>query len=161
MKAAELKSELVCDWLRPEMASIQIDASLEDAISRMKKFKIHHLVVKDGKTYKGILDARDCAGAWDKEEKVKDVMRSDIPLVDENTDVQTVVEMMVSRGLTALPLKRDQEPHGIITIMDLVRLLEAELSHQNEFSKLVDKGKDFLTKPIVQSLSRLLGAAGI
>ena len=159
MRAAELKENVAWDWMRPEAATIQVESTIEEAVSRMKRLSIHHLIVMDGKKFQGMLDARDCAGIWEKETKVARIMQSNVSLVDENTEVGKVVEQMVDRGLTALPLKKGQEVHGIITVTDLLRLLEAE--HRNDVSRLIEKGKDFLTKPIIQSLSNLLGNAGL
>ena len=161
MKAAEVKNEFVRDWMRPEMASVQVDASLEEAVSRMNKLSLHHLIVMDGKNYQGVLDARDCAGEWDKNKKVSQIMRTDVPAVDESTEIRTVVHLLVGRGLTAVPLTRLGRVEGILTATDLLRLLEAELAKHNEAFDLLEKGKDFLTRPIVQSLSNTLGNAGL
>lgn len=161
MKAALAKESVAWDWMRPEAATIQVDATIEDAVHRMKRLSIHHLIVMDGRNYRGMLDARDCAGIWDKNTQVLRVMQSQVSLVDENTEIGEVVERMVSGKLTALPLKKNQKVHGIITATDLVRLLESEFSRGNEVSRWINKGKNFLTRPIIQSLSSLLGNAGL
>lgn len=161
MKACAFKNDIIGDWMRPDAVTIQWDATLEEAIARMRKQCIHHLIVKEGSKYRGILDARDCAGHWDKKQRVGSLIRNDIPLIDEQTDIKAVVEMMVSRSLTALPLKRAEKVCGIITIIDLVRLLEREINPRGPISNLLNRGKDFLAQPIVQRLSSLLENAGI
>ncbi|MBI1860902.1 MAG: CBS domain-containing protein, partial [Deltaproteobacteria bacterium] len=91
MKAAQVKGDLVWDWMRPKVVTVQAEVSLGEAVERMNRLSIHHLIVMDGKNYKGILDARDCAGVWDKNKKVSQVMRSDVPALDENTEIRQVV----------------------------------------------------------------------
>jgi len=161
MRASEIKSELVWDWSRPEAATIQLGSTVEEAVARMTKLDIHHLIVMEGKTFRGILDARDLAGVWDPQEKLREYIRSDVPVVDEATEIRTVVEMLVDRRLTAVPLKRGQGIQGILTVTDMLRLLESELSGRSEVAGLIEKGKAFLTKPIVQGLTNLLERAGL
>lgn len=161
MKAAEAKENVAWDWMRPEAATIQREATVEEAISRMQRLSIHHLVVMDGKNYCGMLDAWDCAGVWDPDTQVCELMQTGVAPVEESTEIGEVVARMVDAGLTALPLKRNQEVRSVITTTDLMRLLAAELSQRGEVARLWDRGKDFLARPIVQSLVNLLGNAGL
>lgn len=161
MKAAEVKNEISWDWMRPEMATVQVDSLLEDAITKMRKLAVHHLIVMDDEKFIGLLDSRDCAGIWDRRKRVGELMRFDIPPIDENTEIEKVLELMINRGITGVPLKRNHRVCGIITSTDLLRLMNAHLSQQTEVTEWIERGKTFLSKPIVQSLSRLLGNAGV
>jgi predicted transcriptional regulator len=159
MKAAEVKSELIGDWMRPEKASIQVGSTLEEALHRMHKLGIHHLIVMHGKKYAGVLSSENCVGIWDRQTKVQELMRADVPLMDENTEMRQVVKYLLIHRLTALVLKRNGEVCGIITASDLLRLVNHELLA--ETPGLVQKGKEFLSKPIIQGISNLLGNAGL
>jgi CBS domain-containing protein len=161
MKAPEVKNEVDWDWMRPEKVTIAEDASLEDATALMSKLSIHHLIVLDKDNFKGLLDARDCAGIWDRNLKVHRLMKTHLPVVDESTDIASVVEMMVKRRVTALPLKRNGKITGVITNTDLLRLLEYHLEEPHGFTDLINKGKEFLALPIIQSLTHLLEEAGL
>jgi CBS domain-containing protein len=148
-------------WMKPDAVSIQSGSTVEAAAFKMSKLAVHHLIVLDGEKYCGMLDARDLAGVWDRQMLVEKLVQTDVPMVDSFTDIKTVVELMVNHGFTAVALKRGQHVSGVITVTDLVRLLAAKFSHPAGFSELVDKGKTFLSTPLLQELSRLLGAAGI
>lgn len=162
MRAIEVKEEIVWDWMRPEMATISRESTLEEAVARMKKLNIHHLIVLEANRFSGVLDARDLVGVWDKNKKVGELTRSDCKAIDERTQIREVVDLLVKRRLTAVPLMREGVVRGILTTTDLIRLLEAQLSeHRHPVADAIERGKDFLTSPIVQSLSRLLGGAGI
>ncbi len=161
MKAVQLKNEIIWDWMRPEVASIQLSASVGEAVERMAKLDVHHLVVMEGKKFRGILDARDLAGVSVEEAGLGEFTRSDVVPVDENTDIGTVVKRLVGCGVTAIPLKRGDVVKGILTSTDMLRLLDAELEGKSDLSNLVEKGKVFLTRPLFETLNRLLTGAGL
>lgn len=161
MKAEKTKMEVAGDWTRPDAICIQIGSAIEAAVFKMNKLGVHHLIVLDGEKYCGMLDARDLAGVWDRQMLVEKLVRTDVPMVDQFTDIKTVVELMVNQGFTAVALKKGHHVSGVITITDLIRLLAAKSSQPAGFSDLMEKGKDFLSTPLLQGLSRLLGVAGI
>ncbi len=161
MKASQVKDELIWDWSRPELIKIEADATLASAVSLMKRHGIHHLIVFDRNQLAGVLDARDCAGVWNADSKVRSVARMDVPTVDEKTEIGQVVELLVHRRFTAVPLLRNGIVRGVLTTTDLIRLLESQMNDSHRLSNIVEKGKDWLAQPILQSLARLLGGAGI
>jgi len=161
VKAAEVKNKIVWDWMKPDLVTVRPDTTLEEAASVMRKLDIHHLLVMDGKNFIGLLDARDCAGLWDKNQKVRSIARTDIPVVDEDTEVCKVIELILSHRFTALPLKRKGEIQGIITSTDCLRLLNFQFHSHTELRPLIERGTTFFTKPLMQSLMHALESAGL
>lgn len=161
MRAKQIKCELIWDWMRPERATIEPQKTIDDAIDEMKRLNIHHLLVMKGKEFLGLLESRDCGGIWDKTTPVAEIMRRDVPIIDENSEVGGAVDLMLCHRLTALPLSRNNEIYGILTETDLLRLLQAYLTPVQELSDFVNRSKDILAKPVVQSLMSVLRNMGL
>lgn len=161
MIAEQLKNIVAWDWMRPELATIQADSSVEEAVVRMRKLGIHHLVVMKGKEPVGMLDAQACAGIWDPAEKVNAVMQSNVAIIDETTEIREVVDLILHQRSTALLLKRAGTITGVITSTDLLKLLSILLKPEAELSESIAKCANALAKPAVQTFVRLLEQVGL
>src|SRR5690606_31614894 len=115
-KAAEVRDQAGTHWICPETATIPIGSTVELAVKKMKELHIHHLIVVEQELYRGILDSRDLLGVWDPNRLVDEVMRSDIPLIDENRDLSSVVDLIISLRATGIPLRKNQKVNGIVTL---------------------------------------------
>lgn len=167
MKAKEVKGKVSWDWIRPETVSVRPDSTVKDALSRMATFGIHHLLVLKAGEYAGIVDARDALAREHEtkgqaEVKVSHIMRADVPIIDENSDVQRAVELMLSSHSSALPIARGGKVTGILTETDLLRLLDSFLRQPpRPVDTLVERGEAILASPLLQNLLKALGDAGV
>jgi CBS domain-containing protein len=172
MNADEAK-ELLGYRKRP-LITIDVDSPVHDALSKMEKAGIHHLVVLKNGKYLGVVSSAELARAtrgsnWygsARVPKVSEAVHYGVPLVSANADVQTVLKLMIENGLTAIPLQEEGEVTDIVTETDMLRVLEYLLKeshsrHQKDKASLVDKGEAALASPFAQKIMRTLSEAGI
>ncbi|MFN0062494.1 MAG: CBS domain-containing protein [Myxococcaceae bacterium] len=108
--------------------SIRPDEPSGHALDRMKALRIHHLVVKEGKSIVGIVSARDLAddnraGAKRSGSRVADLMTSHPICVEPNTPVQRAANLLRGRSIGSLPVVEDGRLVGIVTVSDLLELV--------------------------------------
>ena len=124
--AKELTAAAICRLLTADAST-----SVTSALRTMKTAHVHHLVVvKDGACL-GIVSMkdllRDQSAAWwygsTRTTTVGEVMQAFIPTVDEDTDLRTALNVMLDKGLTAIPLSRQGKLSGIVTSTDVLRAL--------------------------------------
>lgn len=131
-------SMLVSQFMTPEPIVIAPDARLEDAFDAMEHAAVRHLPVVDGDRLVGVLSNRDLMGALGTRAYAEEVYDESRPkFVDQvmHTDVVTVrpddnvvsaaVEVSV-RGVGCLPVLQDGRLIGIVSEMDLVRLVSEQ-----------------------------------
>ncbi len=167
MKAKKVKDTISWDFMKPEAISISPSASVQEAIALMDKFKIHHLLVMEGDNFKGLVEGRDLIFSAqyfaDKfnTKKVSDVMRTEVPMIYESTDVGAVAEMMLNNRLTAIPIVEAGRIKGILTESDLLRLFQTILGKNTGLPILVKEGEAALANPLIQKVFQLLSELGI
>jgi len=161
MKTKCVKNEFVWDFMRPEVATIDSEALLGEAMQEMGELDVHHLVVLNEGKVVGLLEARDLARKSTLHAKVRDVMRVPIPLVDEEMDLSKALAVMLDYRLTALPLVRKGKLSGIVTETDLLRLLQICLDKNRGRDRILACADAWLSKPLLSTLVEVLGNAGI
>ncbi len=157
-----MKNHLETPWMLPAKASIQREATLRDAIERMKKLGIHHLVVQKGKDFQGILSAEDCAGIWDPTTEVRHVMRTHLPQIQESFTLKQVVHEMQAYRVSAVPLfDANGKVFGILTGSDILKMIELELLSSLTLREILERGQAILGAPAIQQMALLLSEAGV
>lgn len=112
-------------------AATEPSASIEEAISLMKRMNIHHLLVKEENLLKGMLSARDVFNLAleieplriNNQLSVKDVMRTGVPRIDVEEEFKAVTKGMVENQIDAVFVEKDSEVIGLITVKDLIDIL--------------------------------------
>ncbi len=134
-----MKKLKVADIMNRKVVSIQEDAQAQEAIGMMQKGGFRHLPVvrKDGEVV-GILsdrDLRDIAVMFDKQPKdadgymmlgpiaVSGIMARNPITVSSGDTVVNAVNVMKRGGFHALPVVDDDKLVGIVSTMDMLRLL--------------------------------------
>jgi len=103
------------------------DATVFDAIGRMVEANVGAILVVDGGSVQGIFTERDylrriaLEGRTSRETIVRDVMTSDLFTVDPETTTGQCLALMTDRKIRHLPVLRDGELVGIVSIGDCVR----------------------------------------
>jgi len=136
------------------------ETSVKEAAKLMQEQKIHHLLVMRGEECLGTIAARDLLGERDGSAEVHELMRRNILLVDESTDIKTALSHMLEHGLTALPLTSEGKVTGILTETDLLRLLERFIEERGRVNSVVARGEAAVANPLVQNLMKALSDAG-
>ncbi|RJQ47037.1 MAG: CBS domain-containing protein [Nitrospiraceae bacterium] len=128
----------VSDWMTKKVITVSPDDSVTDAIKLMKEKGIKHLpVLKDDKL-KGIVSDRDIrefspskATTLDVYEmhylvaktKVRDIMKSKVITTTPDTPVEEAAMVMHDKEIGCLPVMESSKLAGIISDMDIYRVL--------------------------------------
>lgn len=113
----------------PEVATILRDDTLNEAASRLTHHKIGALVVmNDGGEVVGVLSERDIVACFAAhgdgqlgQRSVADAMTAPAITVDPQTPVLTALALMTARRIRHLPVLRNGQLVGIVSIGDLVK----------------------------------------
>ncbi len=110
------------------VVTVQLDASLTDALLLLAQKDIGALVVVDGsQAIRGILSERDIVrllarrGAEALASPVSGSMTTRVLVCHEQDTVNQVMEVMTNHRIRHLPVERDGRLEGIISIGDVVR----------------------------------------
>ena len=107
------------------VVTIEVDASVFDACMMYKEKKVGCLVVVDNETCVGIVTERDliersvCLHRDPERTKVREIMSSNVKVVNALDSVEKTLEMMKSFKLKKLPVISSGKVVGIITMTDI------------------------------------------
>lgn len=128
----------VSELMTREVITLRPESNLREAIAVIQKFRIRHIPVVDGGKLTGIVTDRDIKRATpsihggvtqDDYERVLDetklfqVMTRDPMTVTPESSVKEVAKMLVEKKYGALPVISDGVLVGIISDIDLLRVL--------------------------------------
>ena len=104
------------------------DALVIDALTMLTSVNLSYLIVMEGNEYKGIFCERDYSrnvilkGRSSNSTAVKEVMTTDLPVVNTNDSVEQCMNVMNKNKARYLVAYRpNHEFEGVITIHDLLR----------------------------------------
>lgn len=106
---------------------IDADALVIDALQMLNSVNLSYLVVRKNDEFKGIFCERDYSrnvilkGRSSASTTVKEVMTTDLPIVDIRDTVEHCMNLMISHKARYLLAYDDQVFAGVITIHDLLR----------------------------------------
>jgi CBS domain-containing membrane protein len=153
------------------VVTISPTETLVAAVAKMRAWDIRHLLVVENDLLVGLLAAEDIVWSglmgpdlqFNPTTLVEDAMNRDYPIIDEDTPLAEVVEVMQSRNVTAVPIIRDDRPVGILTSSDVVRVLRDILAEEekNRLRGLTADGRSTLASPFVQKVMKLISDLGI
>ena len=139
MKTAE---DIVKDK-KADIVSVSYDQTVQNACQLMADKKIGAILVKKGKDYVGIWTERDLlrnmatSGFQIENAQIGDYMTTRLHSVSHDTPIHKIEEMFLGLFLRHLPVDKDGETIGMISIGDVLRasLLQKERDFQelNEF----------------------------
>lgn len=121
------------------VVTVAPDASIHEAMRVLVEHNIGAVVVVQGDEVRGILTERDVlrVGADDPQrlldEKVADQMTQDVIIAPDNVDLREVMDIMTDRRIRHLPISRDGELCGIVSIGDVVNALRQSTEAENRY----------------------------
>lgn len=122
-----------------DVATIEPDKTVADAAAMLSRLRIGALVVSpDGKTVEGILSERDIVRELGKSGdgcmnwKVADLMTREIVSCRPNDKADQILAAMTEGRFRHLPVIRDGEMIGLISIGDVVKARLSELSMEKD-----------------------------
>ena len=117
----------VQDIMNTNIRTIASSDSAEKALSTMKMYDIHHLVVKDDADLLGVVSERDLGGrrgaAALKNLTVEDRMTPQVISVKPDTTIRQAANMLRGHVIGCLPVVDKGKIKGIITTSDLLTLI--------------------------------------
>ncbi len=139
------------------------------ALKLMVESGVHHLPVMEGERIVGLVSYKDLLERLVSEGSLRDfqfihvarIMREDVLVVNEGTEIREVLHEMREKKLGALPVIRDGKLTGIVTESDMLRIMERLLDTPPRETRLVEKGESLLSNPLVQRVVYQLSEMGI
>jgi acetoin utilization protein AcuB len=129
------------EYTSPVLVTVDMQASLDQALELMQENSIRHLPVMDDNRVVGIISERDVltnfGKSWTSMMKVEDVMATDILTVHRRENLGEVAMELSSKKIgSALVVDDNSEVFGIFTTTDalnaLVELLYSEAREKSD-----------------------------
>ena len=120
------------------MATIESAVPLAEAVAELARRKIGALVVTEGGSVCGIVSERDLVmclgkhGAVALERPVAEAMSAPAVTVDPGTPIMNALSLMTERRFRHLPIMKDGELIGLVSIGDLVKHRIDSIEHEAE-----------------------------
>ena len=106
--------------------SVTPDTCVLDALKVMAENNIGSVVVKENGKFLGIITERDYSrkvilkGKNSTDTKVSEIMMTDFPLLKPGDSIEYCMELLTKNNIRYLPVFKDNELAGIISISDVV-----------------------------------------
>jgi CBS domain-containing protein len=125
----------ILDRKSRELAIIEPEKTVFEALKLMADKNIGSVIVMDGTRYLGILSERNYArqvvllNKSSKELPVREIMRTDLPNLSKNDPIEKCMEIMTQLNVRYLPVVENETLIGLISVKDL---LDEVLLHQKD-----------------------------
>ena len=125
----DTKVQAVLDRKGHEVYSIRADQTVYKAITEMDAQNVGGLIVKDGEEVVGIITERDylrkviLRGRSSKETAVDSVMTRNLVSISPECTVAEAMKLMTEKRCRHLPVFKDGQLDGILSIGDLVKAI--------------------------------------
>lgn len=120
--------------------SIRPDATVYEALQSMGEKGVGALLVMEGNELVGIISERDYArkiillDRTSRDTRVKEIMTADVVCVGAEDNIDKCMAMMTTHRFRHLPVQKDKQVIGMITLGDVVREIIA--SQQDKIEEL-------------------------
>jgi len=119
----------VRDYMSKDVVTINKDATLHDAITKMLEHNIHGLIVVDGAGNRpiGIVTTDDILALIENSQPESDMpisefMTAGLISTDPDYDLQKAVSIMTRNKIHRLPVIKDKKLLGVITGSDIMKV---------------------------------------
>lgn len=121
-----------------DVLTISPDASVRDLLRMLSEHNVGALVVsRDGKRLEGIVSERDVVRRLTERDGLLDadvasIMTSDVHTCDGDHAVNDLMQVMTERRIRHVPVMRNDEVVGVISIGDVVKNRLSELEFERD-----------------------------
>ncbi|MEX0713482.1 MAG: CBS domain-containing protein [Pirellulales bacterium] len=132
----DTKIQVLLDMKGHEVYSIQAQRTVYEAIGEMDGRHVGGLLVKDGEQVVGIITERDymrkvvLKGRSSKETPVETIMTRELVSITPDHTIEDAMRLMTERRCRHLPVFKDAQLDGIVSIGDLVKAIIARQEFQ-------------------------------
>ena len=115
-----------------DVLTVKPDQTVQEAIAKMAEISAGTSVVMDGGEVVGIISERDVIrkvilqGKSIENVKVGDIMSSNLTTITTETSLDKCMKLMTEKRIRHLPVLRDRQLCGIVSIGDVVKYLIVE-----------------------------------
>ena len=139
--------EVIMNQKNRQVWSIQPDATVYDAVALMAEKNIGALVVVENGNLVGIVSERDYTrkvmlrGKRSRETLVREIMSTQLTTVDPKQSVDDCLRSMTEKRIRHLPVVKDGEICGVISIGDLVKhVISAQSATLDQLERYISGG---------------------
>ena len=139
--------EVILNQKNRQVWSIQPDATVYDAVALMAEKNIGALVVVENGNLVGIVSERDYTrkvmlrGKRSRETLVREIMSTQLTTVDPKQSVDDCLRSMTEKRIRHLPVVKDGEICGVISIGDLVKhVISAQRATLDQLERYISGG---------------------
>jgi acetoin utilization protein AcuB len=121
--------------------------SATDAWELMRRRRIHHLVVAHDAEIVGVVSDRDLGGRHGARVRagyaVSDLMTLSVVTLEPNAPVRKAANLMRGRSIGCIPVVQNEHLVGIVTVSDLLGLVERRWDHRTTASQRTPRHRVF------------------
>ena len=119
----------VKDLMTKEVVTIEPEATVHDAVEKMRSHRIHGIIVAKGGKLVGVVSGYDilllmARGEHGKSVKVEEIMTTELITANPEDDIIDALELMLTNHIMRLPVLDNCKLVGIITTTDLVNVFD-------------------------------------
>ncbi len=112
------------DLMASPVETLSIDAAVDEARAAMRRLRIHHVVVMDGRRIAGVVSSRDLATkAADAAANLGELVGGEVVVADPHMTTRQAANLLRGRAVGSLPVVDRGKLVGIVTISDLLELV--------------------------------------
>jgi len=139
--------EVILNQKSGQIWSVAPDATVYDAIALMAEKNIGALVVVENGSLVGVLSERDYTrkvmlrGKRSRETLVREIMSTQLTTVDPKQSVDDCLRFMTEKRIRHLPVVKDGEIAGVVSIGDLVKhVISAQNATLDQLERYISGG---------------------
>ena len=139
--------EVILNQKQREVFSVAPDATVYDAVALMAEKNIGALVVVENGDLVGIISERDYTrkvmlrGKRSRETLVREIMSTQLTTVDPKQSVDDCLRFMTEKRIRHLPVVKEGEICGVISIGDLVKhVISAQSATLDQLERYISGG---------------------
>ncbi len=127
-----------------QVCSVRPDSTVYQALELMARENIGAVLVLDGEKMVGVLTERDYArkiilkDRASKETQVREIMSTELFLMNPNHSVEDALEMMSAKGVRHLPVAEGEKVLGVISILEVVQAIIQQRNETIRFYEEMD-----------------------
>jgi acetoin utilization protein AcuB len=114
----------IYDVMTKKVATVPPTSTVDEAADLMRRKRIRHLVVSTGDRVDGVVSDRDVHFPALFGEPIADAMTGHAVTIGPNESVQKAAKRMRTRRVSCLPVVERGKLVGIVTVSDLLHVLE-------------------------------------
>ena len=138
---------LVKDVMTKNVISIDPEEHVSKALGKMKKHRIHQLLVMSNNSLYGVLELKNIVSRdFDASATKVSSFATNIPHIDANASLESAVQLLLNSGAHAIPVTEGGNSVGIISETDIIKVAKQFVKGLNQMVKEIATPAEYLTR---------------